>query len=312
MNNTQVANQHFIEEDEIDLRELWQTVLKGKKIIALITMVVVFLTLLYVLSIPNVYKSAAVLIPSSEDKSQSLGGLSGLAAMAGVSLGGASSMTPDVAFNALLSNYDFMKTFIKENKIDEYYKSETADNNYVFALGFRGIYNLFKSTPSDDKKQDHEKEIYDLTKKLSSNFSINADKKSGLITVAYSDEDRIYAPKMVNLFLQDASKYLVKNNLDNINKRLSYFEKEMAQTEGFELRQSLSGIISKIVQEKVMMQSKQYYQCDLLTAAQEPYIANKIKPKRALILVVSFITSIILGVFLVFFLNFIREEKADS
>ena len=49
--------ENFIEEDEIDLRELWQTILKGKKIIAIITTVIVILTLIYALKLPNVYKS---------------------------------------------------------------------------------------------------------------------------------------------------------------------------------------------------------------------------------------------------------------
>ncbi len=309
MNNTQLEKNHYIEEDEIDLRELWQTVKSGKKLIFIVTTTIVILTLIYALSLPNSYKASAVLIPTSDDKSSALGGLGGLAAMAGVSLGGSASMTPDVAFNSLLVNNNFMKNFIQSNKINLHYNSEDIDKNYVFALNFRGIYNLFTSKKNLNELRNSEKELYDLILNIRKRFSIDADKKSGLITISYNDEDRVYAPKMVDMFLKDASSYLVKNNLNNINTRLQYFEKEMAQTEGFELRQSLSEIISKIVQEKVMMQSKQYYQCDLLTPAQEPYIQDKTKPKRGLMLVVSFVTSIILGIFLVFFLNFIRDEK---
>lgn len=308
--STQNKEHNYIEEDEIDLRELFSTIVAGKKIIFSITLFVVSLTLVYALKLPNTYTSSAVLIPTESDKSSSLGGLGGLAAMAGVSIGGSSSMTPDVAFNSLLNNNEFMQEFIANNGILEYYNRVDFDKGYVFALGFRGIYELFQS--EKEPIEDREKAIYQLTKDIKSNFSITADKKTGLITVSYSDFDRSYAPKMVAMFLKDASAYLVNNNLTNVNKKLHYFEKEMAQTQGFELRQSLSSIISKIVQEKVMMQSKQYYQCDLLTAGQEPYILDKTKPKRGLILVVSFVTSIILGVFVVFFLNFIRSQKEEA
>ena len=58
-------NPNYIEEDEIDLRELWQTILKGKKIIAIVTIVVVALTFVYALKQPNVYKSQSVLIPTN-------------------------------------------------------------------------------------------------------------------------------------------------------------------------------------------------------------------------------------------------------
>jgi len=86
----------------------------------------------------------------------------------------------------------------------------------------------------------------------------------------------------------------------------------MQNADGFELRQSLSSMISKILQEKVMMKSKEYYQCDVLTVAIPAYIKDKSKPKRGLILVVSFITSIILGIFLVFFLEFIKGTKEEE
>jgi capsular polysaccharide biosynthesis protein len=67
-------------------------------------------------------------------------------------------------------------------------------------------------------------------------------------------------------------------------------------------------MISKIVQDKVMMKAKKYYQCDVFAKPSVSYIKDKVKPKRALILVVSFITSIILGIFLVFFLEFVKKE----
>ncbi len=293
-----------MEEDEIDLKELWQTIKSGKKVIFITISLIVTMTLIYTLSIPNVYKSEAVLIPKAE-KSSGLGGLGGLAAMAGISVGGG-SMTPDIAFNSLLKNYEFMKKFIVKNKIYEHYTDENVDKNYVFALGFRDIYEFFKS---EKKEQNYEQELFDLVKILQKNLSIASDKKSGLITVSYSDADRTFTPKVVNDFLNDASEYLVSNNLDIINSKLDYFSKELQKAESFELRTSISGMISNIVQEKVMMKSKRYYQCDVLTTPSVSYVKDKTKPKRALILVVAFITSLILGIFIVFFRNFIKKGE---
>ena len=307
--------ENYIEEDEIDLRELWQTIMKGKKVIALIVIIVVTLTLVYALKMPNVYKSQTILIPTAEEGGSSLGGLGGLAAMAGISIGGGGSMSPDIAFNSLLNNYDFMKKFVVKNKIVEHYSNPSVDENYVFALDFRGVYDLFKSKSKSTEVIIDEGRIFSTTRILKSNISISSDKKSGLITASYSDSDRDYAPFVIDAFLKEASAYLVANNLKIIDKKLRYFSNEMQVAEAFELRQSLSSMISKILQEKVMMKSKEYYQCDVLTQATPAYIKDKTKPKRGLIVVVSFITSIILGIFLVFFLEFIRKEedtKLDS
>jgi uncharacterized protein involved in exopolysaccharide biosynthesis len=302
---------HCIEEDEIDLRELWQTILKGKKIIAIVTSVIVTLTLIYALKLPNVYKSQAILIPT-ESKGGSLGGLGGLAAMAGVSLGGGGSMTPDTAFSALLNDYNFMKKFVVDNGFVEHYNNSDVDKNYVFAFGYRGVYELFKSTPAEDENVDKEQLVYNTIKTIKNNLSISSDKKTGLITVSYSDSDREFAPVVVNAFLKDSSKYLIENNLRIIENKLKYFEKEMAKVDSYELKKSMSDMISSILQERVMTQSKVYYKSDLLTAPYVAYVKDKTKPKRGLILVVSFITSIILGVFLVFFLEFIKGNKEEE
>ncbi len=300
-------SEQFIEEDEIDLRELWQTILKGKKTIAIITAIIVSLTFVYALKMPNVYTSKTILIPISKEGGSSLGGLGDLAAMAGISRGG--SMSPDTAFNSLLNNYTFMQEFVVKNKILEHHNNPKEDDNYVFALGFRGFYELFKSTADKENIDD---EVFKIVKKIKSNMSISSDKKSGLITVSYSDSNRVYPPLIIDAFLRDTSAYLVQNNLNIIDKKLKYFSKEVQNADGFELRQSLSSMISKILQEKVMMKSKDYYQCDVLTVANPAYIKDKSKPKRGLILVVSFITSIILGIFLVFFLEFIKGTKEEE
>ena len=299
---SQIApHENYVEEDEIDLRELFATIMKGKKIIAIVTAVVVTLTFIYALKQPNVYKSEMTLIPTAEKSGGGLGGLGGLAAMAGISIGGGGSMTPDVAFTSLLNNYEFMRRFVIKNKIVEHYSAPDVDKNYVFALGFRGFYDFFKSTPDTEEDIDQEKLIFDTVKMVKSAMAISSDKKTALITVSYSDSDRSYPPVVIDAFLKDASAYLVGNNLRIIDNKLKYFSREMSRADGFELRQSLSAMISNILQEKVMMKSKQFYQCDVLTDASPAYIKDKTKPKRGLILVVSFITSIILGVFLVFF-----------
>lgn len=305
----QNEQQNFIQEDEIDLRELWQTIKDGKKTVAVTTVIITILALLFALKQPNTYSSSAVLVPTEMDKS-ALGGLGGLAAMAGVSLGG-SSMTPDVAFQSLLDNYEFMHSFVAKHKIDEYYFDDNLSAKFVFALGFDGIFELTNS-PKDWSNLDREEEIFKLIEAIQKNFSISSDKKSGLITVSYNDYDRAFAPQMVNLFLEDASAYLVQNELVNINSRLRYFQEELGKAEGIELRQNISSLISSILEKQIMTKSKKYYQCDALTMPYEAYIKDKTKPKRGLILVVAFVTGTILGVFLVFFRAFLRKEDATA
>lgn len=305
----QNEQQNFIQEDEIDLRELWQTIKDGKRTVFLTTAIIVFFTLIFALRTPNTYSAQAVLVPTEIDKG-TLSSLGSLAAMAGVNIGG-SAMTPDVAFQSLLDNYEFMHSFVLRHKIDEYYFDDNLSQRFVFALGFDGLYQLTNS-PKDWEDIDREEEIFKLVEAIQKNFSISSDKKSGLITVAYSDYDRAFVPQMVNKFLEDASKYLVENELANIESRLRYFQEELTKAEGIELRQNISSLISSILEKQIMTKSKKYYQCDALSMPFEPYIKDKTKPKRSLIMVVGAVTGVILGVFLVLFLAFIRKEEQEA
>ena len=75
---------------------------------------------------------------------------------------------------------------------------------YIFAAGYRGVYDFFKAKP-DDKEANEEEDIFNIITTIKKNFSISSDKKTALITVSYSDNDRAFPPKMVNAFLRDAS-----------------------------------------------------------------------------------------------------------
>ena len=110
MNN--INNNVCIEEDEIDLKELFSTIWRYKIFIAIFVTIVTVLSIIWALSKPNEYKVYTLLAPQEQSKGVNLGGLGALASMAGVNIGGGSGITPDIAFSNLLSDYAFMKKFI--------------------------------------------------------------------------------------------------------------------------------------------------------------------------------------------------------
>ena len=116
MNNTNkelVPQKNYIEEDEIDLKELFNTILKYKYKIAIFSFIVTIFTLCYVLSLPNSYKSEIILAPQGDDKSSG-GGLASLASLAGASLGGSSGKDPFTMMQTTLKDYEFNKYIIKK------------------------------------------------------------------------------------------------------------------------------------------------------------------------------------------------------
>lgn len=302
--NEQVS---YIEEDEIDLRELFNTILKYKYKILLFVFVITAITFVYVLSIPNSYKSSVVLSPQSEQKSVG-GGLSSLASLAGVSLGGGSSKDPAVMMQTVLGDYSFNEMMVEKYKLTS--KLENQEN-LVFALGLDTIYNLFNSKDEEDIRSKEEK-IYSTINALKGVLSISSDKKSGLITLSAELQDRYLAKELVDIYLKEIVDKVRTSDMKEIDEQIKYYNKELSSTYDVSLKEQLSKSLSGLYQKKVFSQANDYYFVSKVVDSRVSYIKEKSKPKRALILVVSFVTSFILGIFLVFFYEFIRSEKTDE
>ena len=302
MNNQQVC----IEEDEIDLRELFATIWKHKVFIAIFVFIVTTLSIIYVLSKPNEYKVYTLLAPQEQSKGMNLGGLGALASMAGVNIGGGSGVTPDQAFQTLLDDYPFMKNFMQKYKITQKLLSGELEKGYIFAMNNDSVYRFFHSKSDTDTK---EITFFDIYKGFVKSFSISTDKKTGLITISFTGPNREFDYFVLNKFLEEATKFLIERNLKDLDSQIDKYQNELIRTDNIELKTELAKLISNLIKQKVYINSSKYYKVKVITDPFIPDAKDKVKPKRALIVIVAFITSFILAIFLVFFIEFIRGSK---
>ena len=302
-----------VDEDEIDLKELFATIWKHKFFILLFTFVITVLSIVYTLSKPNQYEIYALLAPQEQSKSASLGGLGALASMAGVNLSSGGGVTPDIAFQSLLDDYPFMKKFIQKNRFDQKLSDPTLIEDYIFALGYNGIYNFFHTQTDKADKQDDKIDFFTTYyKPLKSSLTITTDKKTSLITISYISPSRKLAKDVLTSFLKDATQELVRKNIDDINSQIERYKQELHKTNNLELKSELAKLISSLIKQKVYINTSKYYKVKIITEPFIPDPKDKAKPKRALIVIVSFITGLILSIFLLFFYIFIKKEDDES
>ena len=82
-----INTQESANQDEIDLRQLFDAILKGKWIIIALTASLSIIAVFYSISLPNVYKSEALLSPvTGEGSSQAASNIGGLASLAGINV----------------------------------------------------------------------------------------------------------------------------------------------------------------------------------------------------------------------------------
>ncbi len=301
--------QQCIEEDEIDLRELFATIWKHKLFLALFAFFITTMAILYTLYKPNVYKSQTILIPKDQGEGSHIsGGAAALASMAGINIGGGGGIDVGNLFKTLIENYDFNRKIIRTYHLDKYLDPAFYEKDLVFAANYDGLYKLLKPSPSS-KKKTQEEITYDVYKKLKHILSVSTDKKSGAITLSAKFEDRFLAKKLVDIYLREMSDYIKQLDLKEIDEQMRYYEKELEKAKNLDLRANINELLSALVKKKVLSQAGEFYMVKQLTKPQVPYVKDKAGPKRALIVIVAFITSIILGIFMIFFKEFLNNSK---
>lgn len=304
-----VNNTQYIEEDEIDLRELWATIMRYKFKIVAFSFVVTVFAILFALSKPNSYTSSTFLAPQEQAKASMGGGLAALAGTAGVSLGGG-SMDAASSLEATIKDYSFNTMVIDKYKLDEKIAVEAMRENMVFALGSSAVYDMLNGdTQEDEEEKSRDEVVFNTNKAIQSIVSFSADKKTGAITLSATTQDRFLSKELVDIYLKETTSHVRNREMKEVESKIKYYKQELMNTTDIQLKEQLSGLLSGLVQKKVLSQASEFYNVSKVTEPTVAYIKDKSKPKRALIVVVAFMTSIILGIFGAFLLEFIRKDE---
>ena len=301
----------YIEEDEIDLRELFSTIWKNKFKIIFLSILITSLALIYALTKANSYSSQSILILKEQGKPSLGGGAAALASMAGISLGGGGGgIDIGALFKNLIDDYAFTKDIIQRYQLDSKLSDEALEKHRIYVLNGREMKQDIASFFKGEKEEKDADEVrFETFKKLKDIISTSTDKESGAITLSATLEDRALAQELVNIYLKEMSEYIKKLDLKEIDEQVAYYESELSSTSNLDLKSNISELLSALVKKKVLSQAGEYYMVKQLTKPEISYIKDKTKPKRGLIIIVAFITSLILGIFMIFFGEFLKSSK---
>ncbi len=306
----------YIEEDEIDLRELFSTIWRNKWKVIFTSIFITSLALIYTIITPNSYTSKSILVMKEQAKPSIGGSAAALAAMAGINISGGSGDL-DVAslFKNLLNDYAFNKRVIIKYNLVKRLSLEEMSKNMVYVLNgqdmARDIKEFFQSKEEEEKSE--EEKIFDTFKKLHETIlSISTDKESGAITLSATLEDRFLAKNLIEIYLKEMSDYMRVLDLKEVNEQEAYYNQELKNADSIELKQNLADLLSALTKKKVLSQAGEYYMLKQITKPEVAFIKDKTKPKRALIIIVAFITSIILSIFMIFFSEFLKNSKEEE
>jgi uncharacterized protein involved in exopolysaccharide biosynthesis len=307
--------QNHVTENNIDIKEVLSMIWKCKYLIAIFTLIITSFSLLYVMKQPNMYKSDTTLVLKDGSKSGGGGGVSALAAMAGINLGGGGGMDISGLFQNLLGNYAFHKEVIKKYNITEMLDLKNTEKNFIFAKNKREVYNFLNSHSSSEQDLnliDKEAIIFNAYESLIKIVSISANQKTGAIVLSATHPDRFLTKKLVDIYLREMSDYIKELDLKDIDDQVKYYEKELEEAKTLDLKSNINQLLSALVKQKVLSLAGEYYKVKQLTKSQVPYIQAKVGPKRSSFVLLSLVASMILGIVFVFLRNFLNTQNENK
>jgi len=188
------------------LVDLVATVWRQKWLVIIITAAAAVLSVLYSLSKPNIYTATSTLLPISGSTS-ALSQYAGLAAMAGVSLPGASSADPTVKIQAILNSRELATKVINELDLIPKLIKEPE--------------KLKTISPLSAALQTFQKNV----------FSVSVDTKTSVIKVSAKTKDPELSARIVNTAIDLLQQDLANRVLTASGKNIVVLEQQAAEQE---------------------------------------------------------------------------------
>ena len=206
--------------DEIDLIELLKTAWNGRKQIIIISFVFVLVGVAAALLSPVVYSSSTTFI-NSQTESSSSSGLSGVASLVGINLGGMSSGSeiPPTMYPQLGESIEFKRDLLN-SYIDEKEQIKLED--------FLANYNdIEKSVTENNNKlfiSEYEDVLFNIINDV---VSISVNQKDGFITITANMPNSEYAANTCINAREILQQTVINNRIKSAKQKLEYSEEQL-------------------------------------------------------------------------------------
>lgn len=275
-------------DDEIDLKQLFLTIWQGKWLIIALTALFTLAGIGYALKQPNVYQAEATLSPASS-KSGGLSALAGqfggLASLAGVSLGG--SADKSVIAMEIMQSRSFVKMFVEKHDLSmpimAVMKWNEANNSLVIN---DEIYDQVNQTwLVDEKGNSFEPSDWQIYKAFKGRISLVQNQGTGLITILVDSYSPFVAKQWVDWLVQDINVLMKTTDLQEIYSSIDFLQQQLTKTQISDMQTMFYKLIEEQTKTLMLAEARKEYVFKTLDAAVVP--EEKVKPKRALIVLLA-------------------------
>lgn len=295
------------------IKFIFKAVLEYKFIFVSIVFGFAIFSVVYAISIPNTYRSTAILVPASDNGGSSLssmmGQLGALSSLAGINIGSGGAKK-DFQIKEMLRSRDFIIPFITRHDLKPLiFAANDWDQNSNTLSFDEEIYNeknkqWVREVKAPKKPEPSDQEAYDKFREL---FKITFDRKENLFKLSIDFVSPVEAQVWLTSIVKEFNDYSKTKHLDELNKNIQFLEERIEQAKVVELRASLYELLEEQLKTVMLSQSKENYALEII---QSPFVPEeKQGPKRAMICIGITFLGGLLAVFITLILFYRKESK---
>ena len=279
-------------DDEIDIRELFNVIWKGKALVILITSIVAIGAVVGSLMLTNYYQSESILAARQSQDTGVLSQYSGLASLAGVSVPNAGG-DEVVQVIEIIRSREFLKHLLTfEDVLPSIMAAKTYD------LTSQKLYFDPNKYDAKTKKWTSKPSYLAAHKKYRDKLlSISQSKKTGLVSITIEHISPIFAKEFLALIIKEANTLKREKDIATSTEALKYLKGELSQTSFVETKISINQLIKAQLDTRMMAKINEEYS---LVIIEPPFVPElKSKPYRAFICLLTTFIGGLLSVMIV-------------
>ena len=154
--------------------------------------------------------------------------------------------------------------------------------------------------------------LQDGWKEMQERLTVRVDIKKNTLKVGFDHEDPKTAEKVVNHYLAELSEILREEVLKDAAENKRFFRKQLEKTIDSLLEEKIYSMLAKEIEKETFAKAQKYYSFLVLDPPIVPDPDKQIRPKRALICILSVIVAFFLAVFLAFMKEYVHRLKTED
>ncbi|MDA9903809.1 Wzz/FepE/Etk N-terminal domain-containing protein [Gammaproteobacteria bacterium] len=299
---------------EIDLRDVFVLLWNKKFLLLLLTSTFATFSVIYALSLPNIYSSEALLAPATEESSLSskVGQFSGIG-LPGFNISNQSNTNTKEAIERMKS-FDFFKTYFLPNiqleNLMAVVSWNAKDNTLMYNENLfneesrkwiRDVSFPKKTIPSE---QEAYNEIY---KEI---FTVNLNKNSGFISLSIKHKSPYIAKKWLDIIILNINESMRELDKKNAQNSINFLNDSIKSTSLKSITDVISVLLENQMQTLMLAHSQDDY---VFKVIESPFVAEKkSEPSRSKICILITFMGFVFSVILIFLLEYIKSNKHRS